>query len=256
MRPALHVLIATFLVGCTTPTRAPIALEPLTVRETIPVSYESVVAPLAAIDADWSEAEDRSEPSGAVIQVDVEVLELDPALATELLGAPAGLGGWVAPRAQALDALQELIDSGRAERVHEARLGVHEHQPAWVSMERQEAYVSSYAVTRSPAALLADPTVDILNEGFRMKAVAELAEDGGAWLDLELTLVELERPIESVEVTIPGSATPVTLQLPVAKQQVLSTGLRLADTDGALLSGLSWSGQNASLLVFLTVRTR
>jgi hypothetical protein len=231
------------------------ALEPLAVGAALEVEYESSVAyagDFTAAEEPWSGLAEPA-PGSHAIDVLVEIVSLPRAAAERLFdGAPRELGGWRVERQGAETRLAELVDSGIAESVADSRMCVFAGQSAFISVLNQIAFISSFEVEKSADTLIADPVVGVLQDGILACLRPTRATDGTLSLALELSMTDVELPIQDAEVRIPGSVHPVTLQLPIASRQVLRTTFGLTPGECAVLSGLAPADPGRRLLAFVT----
>jgi hypothetical protein len=233
----------------------PAALEPLTVGPALEVEYESSLAyagGLAAAEEPWSGLSEPAPGSDAV-DVLVELVSLPRAVAERLFaGAPRELGGWRVERAAAETRLAELIEAGVAESLNDSRLSLFSDRSGYISVVNQIAFISAFEVEKSADALIADPVVGVLQDGILVRVRPMRVSDGTVSLALSLSKTDVEHPIRSSEVRIPGTEHPVTLQLPIACRQELRSDFALRPDECAVLSGLAPSDPERRLLAFVT----
>lgn len=180
------------------------------------------------------------DPSLPTISVHTRLLAVDPRLAERILGERADvLVSLVADRARVSAALDELSAAGKLDAGNELQnvtLTLRDGGEGIVTVTRQEAYVSSYELVVSEQNAIADPRVEVINDGLLLNVRASTdPEDGSIALDLELTLTELEHPLAQREIRLSASA-PVTIQTPECLVRELKTGARLG-VDGVLVIG-------------------
>ncbi|MBK8097307.1 MAG: hypothetical protein IPK26_09375 [Planctomycetes bacterium] len=85
-------------------------------------------------------------------------------------------------------------------------------RPSSQAVVNQTAYVRDFDVEIAQGTVIADPVVDVIQDGFSLQAVGKsLGESIG--LSVQAQLVELQRPIPTFTTTL-GVGTPVTIQLP------------------------------------------
>ncbi|MEZ5965925.1 MAG: hypothetical protein R3F56_18970 [Planctomycetota bacterium] len=128
------------------------------------------------------------------------------------------------------------------ETVQAIELGAHLLQPSDMFAGEQIAYVRDHELKvvpgadGKPAAMVADPVVDVVEAGARLRCVAALLEQGQLGVDIECSLSEVSTPMPSVAVTIPGTTTPATVQLPRQRVARAHGALDLASGQVALLT--------------------
>lgn len=117
------------------------------------------------------------------------------------------------------------------ERIGSPRFLIGQGTPAYISTTKDISYVKSYDVVYvhpGPTAI-ADPVVDVIQEGEQYEIAGTQIEPGLWVLEVELERTEVERPIptEEVELTIDGPA--VTIGKPSVQTSKLSTTVLLRD---------------------------
>jgi hypothetical protein len=94
---------------------------------------------------------------------------------------------------------------------------------AHVAVVEQTAYVRDFELEVTPGGVIADPIVDVVQDGFTLRCATTLLPAGAVGLALEADVVDLKRPIPTFETTL-GVGQPVSIQLP----EVLSTQVAAA----------------------------
>ena len=113
----------------------------------------------------------------------------------------------------------------------------------------QVAFIESFKVVDSGAALIADPVVGVATEGFEVELTATPMEQA---MGITVLANYADARLESSEraVTLPGSQTPVTLQQPVTLLQRLTTeGLLTEDRQLMLVAPANDPGDSLALFV-------
>jgi hypothetical protein len=96
--------------------------------------------------------------------------------------------------------------------------------PAHVTTTNQTAYVRDFEVEVREGAVIADPIVDVVQDGVSIQTSAVPLDGGRIGLSVEVEVADLQRPIPTFETTIGAGGAPVTIQLP----QVLSRKVEAA----------------------------
>ena len=106
-------------------------------------------------------------------------------------------------------------------------------QRANIAVLNQHAYIADYEVYQLEDALIADPQIDVLQEGLSVELTATVEEDR---IRLE-TAVHLAHllAMESTEVVLDPSLDPVHLDLPQVSIQRIDTTARIADGQALLV---------------------
>lgn len=185
---------------------------------------------LQAEDDAWTEG--RGAPG---MTADVVLLDLDPDLAEQVLGArQPGAVGLVVARADADRVVDALRDEG-PELQHEARLNLANHQRGYVAVLNQMAYVSAFTLEAAPGATVLDPQIDVLQEGARLSIDASWERAEGPWdLAVEFETANVARPLADVEVQFLGTS-PLQVQAPFFRRVSLDAEVRLAPDEALLL---------------------
>jgi hypothetical protein len=104
------------------------------------------------------------------------------------------------------------------------RLAKNPLQRAPISTLTQTLYVKDFTLSRTGDTLIADPVVDVVNDGNTTDVIATWLPDGLLGLSCDVTFQELQKPIPQFETTLAKGIHPVTIQLPRV------TGVRLRQT--------------------------
>lgn len=115
------------------------------------------------------------------------------------------------------------------------RLLVSQATPASMSLLNKVSYVKSFDVVYvhpGPSAI-ADPVIDVVEEGTVHRMIGVQIEPGLYALDIELVRTEIERPIPTKEVQVTvDSHAPLTISQPTVLTSKLSTTVLLRDGGG------------------------
>jgi len=107
------------------------------------------------------------------------------------------------------------------------RMTVYEAQTATVSVLDQRAYIAGVDVVGSDGAWIADPVIGTLLDGVVIEATARPTADGAFVLEGRCLVVGVDDPIRERRWGL-GVGTPITLQLPVAREASRPFRVRLA----------------------------
>ena len=137
--------------------------------------------------------------------------------------------------------LRAVEKSQRVELVTAPRITVHNASRANLSVMNQVAYVHDFDVEIAQAASIADPIIEVIQDGIILDVRPVVSADR-RFLTLELrpTIAELQRPIAE-RVTTLGSQNSVTIQLPEVEIQRVRTTIPMPDGGTVLLGGRSIS---------------
>ncbi|MGE3171131.1 MAG: hypothetical protein AB7O97_00810 [Planctomycetota bacterium] len=135
--------------------------------------------------------------------------------------------------------LQAIEKQEEAEVVNSQILSVLDRERGHVAVINQTAYVRDFDVEVAQASFIADPKVDVIQDGIVLD-VQPVIEQSRKYIVLNLnpTIAELTRPIPTFTTSLAGSTLPVTLQLPNLTVTSFATTARVPDGGTVLLGGL------------------
>jgi len=126
-----------------------------------------------------------------------------------------------------------------AEVLNSQILSVLNRERGHVAVINQTAYVRDFDVEVAQAAFIADPKVDVIQDGIVLDVQPVIQHDRKyIILTLSPTVAELQRPIPTFTTSLAGSTLPVTLQLPNLTVTQFSTTAKVPDGGTVLLGGL------------------
>ncbi|MFN0207269.1 MAG: hypothetical protein ACKVS6_13270 [Planctomycetota bacterium] len=135
--------------------------------------------------------------------------------------------------------LRAVEKSERVELVTAPRLLVHSGERAHMAVTNQFAYVAGYGVEIAQASSIADPQIDVIQEGAILDVRPQVSADRKfVKLELRPTLATLKLPIEQRVVGV-GNGTPVTIQFPNLTLRKVRTTVNIPDGGTLLLGGQS-----------------
>lgn len=135
--------------------------------------------------------------------------------------------------------LRAVEKSEQSQVVQNQMLSVHDSQRAYVTVINQRAYIQDFDVEVAQFQAVADPTVNVLQEGIVLD-VRPTILDNRKWLRLEIqpTVARIVS-LRSFSTTLGGNTAPVEFQLPELEVQSVNTSAFLPDGGSLLLGGLS-----------------
>lgn len=137
--------------------------------------------------------------------------------------------------------LRAVSKSERVELVTSPRITVHNTARGNLSVLNQVAYVQDFNVEIAQAASIADPIVNVVQDGVVLDVRPVVSADRRfITLELRPTIATLKRPIREVVTTL-GSQNSVTIQLPEVEIQRVRTSIPMPDGGTVLLGGLKVS---------------
>ncbi len=140
--------------------------------------------------------------------------------------------------------VRAISKSERIELVTAPRLTVHNTSRANLSVLNQVAYIKDFDVEIAQAASIADPIVEVIQDGVILDVRPVVSADRRfVTLELRPTIAQLKRPIEE-RVTTLGSQNSVTIMLPEVEIQRVRTSVPLPDGGTVLLGGMKESDKS------------
>jgi Flp pilus assembly secretin CpaC/tetratricopeptide (TPR) repeat protein len=134
--------------------------------------------------------------------------------------------------------LRAVSKSERVELVTAPRLLVFNTARSNLTVLNQVAYVQDYDVEIAQAASIADPIVNVVEDGVILDVRPVVSADR-RYITLELrpTVAELKRPIRTIVTSLGNSGNPVTIQLPELEVSRARTSVPMPDGGTILLGG-------------------
>jgi Flp pilus assembly secretin CpaC/tetratricopeptide (TPR) repeat protein len=133
--------------------------------------------------------------------------------------------------------LRAVSKSERVELVTSPRITVYNTARGNLSVLNHVAYVQDFNVEIAQAASIADPIVNIVQDGVTLDVRPVVSADRRfITLELRPTIAVLKRPIREVVTTL-GSQNSVTIQLPEVDYQRVRTSIPMPDGGTVLLGG-------------------
>lgn len=135
--------------------------------------------------------------------------------------------------------LRAVEKSANGEVVNSQSLSVLNLGRGHVAVINQTAYVRDFDVEVAQAAFIADPRVDVIQDGVVLDVQPIISHDRKyITLNLNPTVAELTRPIPTFTTSLAGSTLPVTLQLPNLTVTNFTSTVTVPDGGTVLLGGL------------------
>ncbi len=108
-----------------------------------------------------------------------------------------------------------------------------------VAIINQTAYVRDFNVEVAQAAFIADPVIDVIQDGVVLDVRPTISFDRKRiTLDMQPTVADLVRPIATFSTSLAGTTQPVTLQLPQLLVRSFATTVEVPDGASVLIGGL------------------
>ncbi|MBI5849522.1 MAG: hypothetical protein HZB39_00560 [Planctomycetes bacterium] len=126
-----------------------------------------------------------------------------------------------------------------AQELNGQNLTVQNNERGYVSIINQTAYVRDFEVEVAQAAFIADPRIDIIQDGVVLDVKPTVSADRKRIsLSMQPTVAELVRPIPTFSTSLAGTTQPVTLQLPQLIVRSFATTVEVPDGGSVLIGGL------------------
>jgi type II secretory pathway component GspD/PulD (secretin) len=134
--------------------------------------------------------------------------------------------------------LRAVSKSERVELATAPRLLVFNTARSNLTVLNQVAYVQDYDVEIAQAASIADPIINVVEDGVILDVRPVVSADR-RYITLELrpTVAELKRPIREIVTSLGNSGNPVTIQLPELEVSRARTSVPMPDGGTVLLGG-------------------
>jgi type II secretory pathway component GspD/PulD (secretin)/tetratricopeptide (TPR) repeat protein len=137
--------------------------------------------------------------------------------------------------------LRAVSKSERVELVTSPRITVYNTARGNLSVLNQVAYVQDFNVEIAQGASIADPIVNVVQDGVVLDVRPVVSADRRfITLELRPTIATLRRPMREVVTTL-GSQNSVTIQLPEVEYQRVRTSIPMPDGGTVLLGGMKVS---------------
>ena len=164
---------------------------------------------------------------------------------TSALGkALTGIGGLTAGFTliddMQLSAILRMVEKQQdVQLVNTQRITVMNNERAHVAVLNQTSYVRDFDVEVAQAAFIADPKVDVIQDGVVLDVKPVISHDRKhILLQMQPTVAELLRPIPTFSTSLAGTTLPVTLQLPTMNVRTFATTATVPDGGSVLIGGL------------------
>jgi type II secretory pathway component GspD/PulD (secretin) len=135
-----------------------------------------------------------------------------------------------------LRAVEKNLD---ATLVNAPRLTIYNRQRANLSIVNQVSYVKDYDVEVAQTAFIADPLVDVVQDGLTLDVKPTVSYDRKyVQLELQPTVATLLRPIRTFETNLSGLTVPVIIELPEVITRSAATTVTVPDHGYVVIGGL------------------
>src|SRR5262245_43043076 len=121
-------------------------------------------------------------------------------------------------------------------------------QQAELRTVSQTSYVRDFEVHATDSAVIADPVIGTVEDGFSLQAVAMPLESGAVGLAVDLSVADLTRPIPTFTTNL-GVGADITIQLPHVRRSDLEAAMELRPTQRAVLLLPALAGKRCFAIV-------
>ena len=119
------------------------------------------------------------------------------------------------------------------------RLTIYNNQRSNITIVNQVTYVKDYDVEVAQTAYIADPLVDIVQDGLVLDVRPTVSHDRKyVTLEVQPTIATLNRPIQTFVTPLAGLTTNVIIELPEIKYSSAATTVKVPDNGYLLIGGL------------------
>ena len=123
--------------------------------------------------------------------------------------------------------------------VNAPRLTIYNNQRANLTLVNQITYVKDYDVEVAQTAFIADPLVDVIQDGLTLDVRPTVSYDRKyVSLEVQPSLATLVRPIRTFESNLSGLTTPVIIELPEIRFSQAATTVKVPDGGYVVIGGL------------------
>jgi type II secretory pathway component GspD/PulD (secretin) len=123
--------------------------------------------------------------------------------------------------------------------VNAPRLTIFNNQRANLTLVNQVSYVKDYDVEVAQTAFIADPLVDVVQDGLTLDVKPTVSHDRKyVTLEVQPTVATLVRPIRTFESNLSGLTTAVVIELPEIRYSQAATTVRVPDGGYVVIGGL------------------
>jgi len=192
-----------------------------------------------------------------LVEVGCLVVQLPRESARQMLSrCESRLGANLIERSVAEERFEALREHPRVDTMHCPRLSLYHGQRGNLTTSNQVAYIDSFKleVSGDGEVFIADPVIGVARDGISMDLVIGDREAGEAIpVDLVLHTSELQKPMIETEGRLPGTATPVTVQLPLFATQRLHVAADLSAEQALVIGAVPGVGPDLVQLFLVTV---
>lgn len=245
LRTGLCAVCFTLLAGCATQRGSMLHLER---DQSFRVDYSGAVG--SGVDTPTVREFEPAEKGERLIELEARILRLTAAQAHRLVNDPDLIGAASIPSGKADELVAQALGLGGV-LVSAPRVATYLDQSATISVINETAYISAFELTGKAATRVADPVVSTIVDGLLLgMKVAE--GKGGLWLELDLAMAEVVRPIPTRSLKVFGSS--MTIQTPTTFTQKITVSGVVAPGEVLVLTGLV--GQDNEVVIVLVKTTR
>lgn len=240
----LCAAVLALLSGCATDRGPMLKLDR---DESFKVDYTGAVG--AGVNAPSVRQFEPAAKGDRLVELEARILRLTAAQGQRLVNDPGLIGAASIPQAKADDLVARARELG-AVLVSAPRVAAYLDQSATISVINETAYISAFELTGKDATRVADPVVSTVVDGLLLGMKVGEGK-GGLWLELDLAMAEVVKPIPTRSVKVFGSS--MTIQTPTTFTQKITVSGVVAPGEVLVLTGLV--GQDNEVVIVLVKTT-
>lgn len=240
------------LISCNSiGTERHLEIEPLESFENIELAYDGAVSSRGLPGIPLLE---NDQLDGEVVQIECQVFEIDRDSAAQVIGPEQF---YLRADRVDRDAAQRLFDELGAEGAHDLALNpilsLHRGGQGHITVTNQTAYVESFEIRTQGAATIGDPVIGVAHDGLLMEIEAKPGEFGSPLeFHFQLSMAQLQRPIQETTSRMPGLHIPMTIQTPIYATQRIGLDTTLGSSEALLVGPLPAFDGDRPLLILIT----
>lgn len=155
----------------------------------------------------------------------------------------------LAPGDKTTKFIRELYRTEGAEDLTQQRLSVRPLEVAQMAVINQTAYVKDFDVEIAQGQFIADPIVDVVQDGIKTETAVSPLESGRLGVSLETVVSELARPIPTFTTQLGAGTAPVTIQLPSVSSTKIEAAVEIEGDQIVLMAPPPLNGKRFIFIV-------
>lgn len=148
--------------------------------------------------------------------------------------------------------LRALAEREGVRSIHSQRLALLPLNVGSLAVTNQTSYISDFDVSVADNAFIADPIVDVIQDGILVRSAVAPLENGLLGVAIDAHIAELQLPIETRDVKVPGTTTAMTIQLPNLRSTDIESAVEMAPGHIVVLAPPPLAGERTLFVVRVT----